>query len=42
MKLLSSFFSADRKIACLRTLVIPRIRTLLNLVPGNRRFGNRI
>lgn len=36
------FFAADRKILCLRTFVIPRIRTLLNLVPGNRRFSNRI
>lgn len=35
-------FSADMNIPCLRTLLIPRLRTLLKLVQGNRRFSNRI
>lgn len=42
MKRFYSFSSADMKISCLRTLLIPRIRTLLKLVQGNRRFSNRI
>lgn len=29
-------------ILCLRNLLIPRIRTPLKLVQGNRRFSNRI
>lgn len=30
------------KIPCLKTLLIPRIITLLKLVQGNRRFSNKI
>lgn len=42
IKMLYSFFKANMNILCLRTLLIPRIRTLLKLVQGNGRFNNRI